>query len=438
MNQCPRCGERLARGAVFCASCGERADRGLLRVEVVDGSDDDNGATEVRFARPAFDRRWLGALAVAALAALVIGSVLVGRGSDPSADSASTTDPRLPLTRPSTATTTRPSARPTVAGTPTSLVTAALGSGPLLGQPSRLALYALASGLVYRIDLDTGVAVEISLQVFGDQLWSTSLGVVTAARDGSLLLFPVDGGPVLTLSETPAQFLGEGPAGRLWYQQYGDGAVPSTVWSRYGAGGAAIAVDLPATVTGQVWPDGLGGVLVEAPGGIYRITASQPARRISTGVVLDARNGYLLEYGCDEAMVCGTSVRDLRTNAGRTVTPPTSDGLAGAMVSPDGRWLVVGSRTDTGGPAGPVRASGPAGQDVDLGVSINGGCMVRWCPDAPTWAPDGSWLFGVRDATTLWAWHPGLDAPRLITVPERVGDGVFIRFNGSVVPVPAG
>ena len=406
---------------------------------------------DVVFARPLLGRsRWLAA-GVVGLIGLVVASVALGGGGD-NAVAPTTARSAAPVARATVA----PAAATTEAASSTSSsvdettppegpattqpTSGRVGSGPLLGEPSGLVVYSVTVGRLVRLDLDSGVITETAFAMGSDQIWPTSVGAVAQSSDRNLVLVPPDGTPPRRLAGSGAWLLGEGPPGRLWYQEPSAGEAELGLFYRDGPDGEPVRVAVPAGRNGQLLPDGTGGVLVSAGGGVYRLVPRAPPRRLGSGYLVDARNGYSLEYTCDAVMVCGFVVRDVRTGV---VRPAPGDaarvfGAGGGQLSPDGRWVLVRSGGSEGTPSSGITALGPDAATVDLGSAPDGGCVTANCPAAPSWSPDGRWVIGSREPGVLWAWRPGLDAPLTITIPRDIGNGSFTALSGAVAPVPAG
>ena len=403
---------------------------------------------DVVFARPRVGRsRWLAA-GVVGLTGLVVASVALGGGGQGAVvpTTASTVAPVARTTVASSAATTAAPSTSSSVDEITSPATPAttrptsgrVGTGPLLGEPSGLVVYSVTVGRLVRLDLDSGIITDTSLDMSGDQIWPTSLGAVAQASVGPLVLLPRDGSPPRSLAGFGSTLLGEGPPGRLWYQDSASAGDAASLWYRDGADAEPVPVAVPAGPNDQPVPDGLGGVLMTAGGGIYRLVPGEPPRRLGSGYLADARNGHSLEYTCDAVMACGFVVRDLRTGATRPAPGDAAQILrsGGGQLAPDGRWVLVSGEIDGAG-FDRIRAFGPDGAVVDLGSGANRSCVHRYCPSQPAWSPDGRWVIGSREPGVLWAWHPGLDEQRLITVPRDIGNSNFTALSGAVAPVPA-
>jgi len=189
-------------------------------------------------------------------------------------------------------------------------------------------------------------------------------------------------------------------------------------------------------------PDGLGGLVASAPGGVYRLTAAGGAARLAPGALVDVSNGHVLEERCDADLRCRYWVHDLRAGTERPGPELSSQsgpgGLAGgsATISPDGAWVArlrpVGA--PTGGSFGTpteLTVTGADGATVDLGV-VAFDCAGIGCDGGLRWSPDGSWLFGLRSLDELFAWRPGLAAPVSLRPGELAG-GYFGGVNRLVV-----
>ncbi|MGH9132980.1 MAG: hypothetical protein ACRDZZ_03525 [Ilumatobacteraceae bacterium] len=258
-----------------------------------------------------------------------------GAGSDP-ADHPTTT-------RPAVTTTTRPP-----------LVVAQLG-GQLLPSPTGIELVGLTiGGDVFDLDLDSGVmsltdlpggGTDGSTILAGDdwtyvQLWGTN----------SAYLVPRHQRPTeLTLpGQLTPTFRGPEPD-TFWLQQSDPSSGVIEDLSLVGLDGEprGPTIDLQGW-----WPmqsDLAGGVVVQAGGGVYVVSASG-ARLVSDGELVGVGLNHFLLRDCDQALACGLFVVDRRTGDRRQVPVIQVDGLAtyfgwsgpdSASVSPDGSAAIL-------------------------------------------------------------------------------------------------
>jgi hypothetical protein len=110
------------------------------------------------------------------------------------------------------------------------------------------------------------------------------------------------------------------------------------------AQGAALKPPASLTSTGMLTPDGAGGVLFGAVGGVFDLRPGE-ARLVTHGAVLAAGpTGYLV-YECDESARCGAAVVDHATHRH---TPLHSDlpaagflGQIQGVISPNGRYAAI-------------------------------------------------------------------------------------------------
>ena len=444
MTRCQRCEARLGRDAAFCSACGApvgEPDSGIVTEVELDST---TRWRDVALDRPKVRRgRAVATIAVVSFVA-VIGTSVIARGrdggtqtgttvptsiADRSVSRTSTTDDwTVPLT-----TVADEASTTTTAGGPVSI-----GSAPLLGEASGLDALVAAAGSVHRIDLDAATTTRTNTEFLGDEnLIATSLGLLSPPNSPSPpTLYPYDGSPPRSIGEGQSNFVGEGPPGRLWFVEYSQNSGPRVYYVEPGSGVLGTLPDIEVPFANFI-ADGSSGVLTVAPGGTYRIRESQPPERISDGEVIAAANGYLVERTCDRQLHCVVQVIDTRTGAQRVVPTPVSSGVNdfGALVSPDGRWVVMmksEASTDNGFRAR-VTIAGVDGSLVEIGA-VENQCFGSGCPGAPRWSHDGSWLVGLLRSGEVWVWRPGLAAPRLVplAVPmNAVSVGVV-----SIVLIP--
>lgn len=419
MSACPACGRRTAAGDTFCAGCGRAlAGSGPPAVEIEMDAGAVDGA-EVVLARPSPRRWWVGA-AVLGLAGIVVASVATGGGPARS-EGATTTTPPATTAAPTTTTPSTlppPTSTASTASPPTS-APIRLGPAPLLGEPSGLALVVGVGEDRYLVDLDAATAGRLALPTDLAELEYTAAGLVgrSPGDNAVRLVRPPTPGPDPLID---ASYVGSDARGRAWF------TVPVANRPRFrllylerGAT-AAVGVDLPGG--GFALPDGTGGLVVDAPGGVYRWTDDAAITRVSAGRMEAAGGGTVVVGECDEALRCRDVAVDVVTGARREL--PVVAGLEPASyaygaVSPDGQVL-LGLRGAEGAadapPAGLVAVTAD-GTAVELGPHPS--CLRPACGGA-TWSPDGRWLVWAADGSTVAAWRPGLARPVRLTLPEAV------------------
>ena len=423
-RRCAACGRRLGQRSSYCANCGAPRDEAAATAVELDIADDGVPASEVRFAGGSNRRgRLVAGGAIVAAAAAIVVSVTAGGGAG-RATPTSTTELSTPT--PTTTTTTTTEAPTTVDGAATTTTTAGpvrIGDGPLLGEPTGLALVLPSAGDLYIVDLDAATAQLVRSAFAGPIVDITPLGLVYRGSERPTIWAPGASSAVsIGDSRNGGTFLGDDAAGHLWFQTYGDTGQPSllrldSIDGRPVSIAGAGLVDLP---------DGLGGLLTWSGGGLYRLDADgKSPKRLGTGDLLAVNNGHVLSRVCDAALRCRYEVLDVRTGATRAGPATQPDMRFGAQVSPDGRWIVE-LATQSVAPGMPdLRAVALDGSRVDLGPLMNG-CFGVYCPGGPEWAPKGGWLVWSRAPGEIAFWRPGLDAARVITIPiERrfdVGD----------------
>ncbi len=315
------------------------------------------------------------------------------------------------------------------------------GNGPALGVPSGLVALVVAGDRVFRVDLDDPTVTLTSIVVDGQRpMARTTIGLLVARYGNEPILVPPDGGDPIPLAVS-GSYVGEGPPGRLWFadEELGRFRLRFVAPTSAGAVVEAELGDAPDVGLGGrlVVVDGELGALAVGPDGTYLVSGAAPPRRISPGRVSGAAGAFALEQHCAEQLDCTTVVLDVGTGERRALPSATPDTAGfGAALSPDGRYVVVSSLLGAGNNVVHARLTlvGLDGTSVELGGSESV-CVVA-CAGAPAWSPDGSWLVGVRDTGTLWAWAPGRDAPVTITLPNATVDG-WPLYAASVVVVPA-
>lgn len=457
--RCPRCHEPVRSGAAFCGACGAlQGDQGgpAVEVDLFGGPTAPAAGDELVFETRG--GRWGRAIGAAVAAALVVAvgvSVASGGGGGESGPTTTTVEAATTTT---TTETTTWSAEATAPITTTTLGPVALGAGPLLGEPTSLTLLVTLGADLHAVDLDTGIAQPLNAGRMGN---AGSAGMLTSVG----LLLPDNGSGLLQLLRPGAKeamplveqtrpsadqpffggynYIGEGPPGRLWLTIYGP--TPAQVGYVEPAIGPDVHPLGPAFAVGLMKADGLGGVVFSGPGGVYRLVPGETPTRLSTGYLQDAVNGHVLTVECDELLQCGLQVRDLRR--GTSWSAPMADGdltVPGVVpvLAPDGRHVVLspfGGGVPLRSGEGTVRVVGDDGAMVTFRETVfgSGNCFNYGCQGAMVWSTDGSWLFGLQDSATLWAWRPGLDAPRTVELPGSI-DGRLPTFSGFLAGGPTG
>lgn len=429
-TRCPRCGEGVRGAPAFCPACGTRlatGDEAAVEVELLDDrATATMGAGEVVFDAPGRRRGRTVGVAVAGALALAVG-VSVATGGDRRSAAPTPTTVIAATTTTTAAGATTSSDAPT---TTTTLGPVAVGTGPMFGETTGLSLVTTFSSELYRIDLDTGIAVPLHA---GPQSGDAGLGILTTVglvvgdQNGSLRLLapgattpaalvdPADATSRLVVNG--ANFVGEGPPGRLWLMSYDD-AGQHVGYLEPARGGGFTEVPMPVS-TGGVRADGLGGVLFTAPGGVYRAEPGGSPSRVSEGYLLDAANGHVLTLECDASLRCVWQVLDQAT--GSTWRVPVDGDVAslfngGAALSPDGEHIVRTLAADsTPQPAARVRIEvfGREGRLAVFDETLFGNsyCSPFGCGNSAVWSTDGTWLVGLSASDSMWGWRPGLAAP---------------------------
>lgn len=440
-QRCAHCGVKLRGAPSFCPSCGARlvrSDGAEVELDLVErGSAPVD--SEVVFERPSGRRgKGIGLGVMTALAVAIGASVLsVGDDGGTAAPTTTTVDPG-----PTTAA--EPPATTSVTAAVASTTSTTLGPfyvapGPLLGEPTGLSLAVAFGTDLYVIDADTGRATPAGYRELNSEqgAYLTAAGVVVNDQSGSPSLVRrgatraeplVAPGPGRPVDSGASGFLGEGPAGRLWVLLYG-GPRPVVGYVDAAAGSDTLVPVGDATLgSGRVQPDGLGGFVQSAPGGTYRVDGDGAPRRISTGSLVEARDGHVLVIECDDVLVCGFRGIDL-TN-GDSWTLPGADAASvsiayGMTLSPDGRRFArlapPGDQPIALGSDIPIEVVGPDGVETFRQSIVGfGGCGMFGCSSPLVWSSDGRWLLGLRSSDSIWAWRSGLPEAMVIELPSSV------------------
>ena len=180
-------------------------------------------------------------------------------------------------------------------------------------------------------------------------------------------------------------------------------------------------LELPA----NVHPAGAveGGVVLVAPGGLYRYRRGEDRfDHIASGEFVASSGSKVAFRRCDERLVCPIFVHDLNDGSEHVLGTSSEAGgyLMNSSMSPDGRWLAVVIVEPAGGSRIVV-------YDLATGDSL----PVRTGPARtapflqPSWTPDGHWL--------LYPDFPGVRAfnPSENTAATLDSDGA--PYQGVVV-----
>lgn len=359
----------------------------------------------------------LGVLAVVGVVAAAVGTFGLQRSTPTPHNAASTTS--------STAVRVTQPIRRAVAGAPAPAPRPFYARGsvfPGLAVGSSL-VGVSAAGTVVRFDPDDGGGLRRALPAGYDQgvpvtVLPRRFGVVLASTEGPSWFVPEDAAarPVLL---PVGHLLAAADPGELW-------RVPSprTAERLDAATGRTVAVHvLPAGMV-PLADDGLGGLLLAAPGGTYRLDGRTGAvARVSDGRVAGVAGTLRAEVLCDERLAC--RLRVVQTRSGQVLhdrplpaTPPGALDRLGAL-SPDGHYLARLAPF-----ARSLRlqvidlATGRLADVARAGESaLTGG---------PAWTPDGQRLVWVDPRGRLRAWGPrGVRATDDASqVPDLVGVAV--------------
>jgi len=358
-------------------------------VEVADGGDDVVlGGRRRRRMEPIV----IGGLALA----VVGGAVLVGgggsQGAPPPTPSTTTNAP------PSTSTTST-----TVERDRFDVVTL----GPLLAEPTATVVYGLSRDAeIVRVDVDRG---EVATRRLRGARGERPDGYSVLARSGAAFLaqpggrgglFVRDGagGPVRWVSAEGSRFVPAANTSALWRVADGDEPAVALV----GLDGSLLEpeVPLPASVS-VIGDDGTGALLLDGPGGTYRLAADGPQRLTAEPLVAWSAT-TLVTTACDERLACAWRTTDRVT--GQSALVPVAGDLRPAVagsVSPDGRHVaVVANRPATS--LDVVDLS--AGERTTLARTLTDTWGFGYGASAAWWSPTGSHLFFLDGDGRLQVW----------------------------------
>ena len=372
-------------------------------------------ATTTITTRARASRRWLQP----ALAATVLILITVGVG-----DNAETTNPPAGAAVPAPSPTTALAAVPTTVATAITTTTAPRFAGngrPLLGEPTRLALYAAITkpgsnaATLARIDLDTGRITELDgvLHGYPQQLMMAGDRLVVA--DDTVHAIDSTGRDQLLLPDASSVVINEGNivgAVTMRDQRAVLRQVDATSSTRVDD------IVLPAGVT-KAFPDGLGQVVFEGPaGGVFRLDPVTGRQRdAGWGHLRWAGHGYFEDVSCDERAQCQMMLHNLADGTTHRLAAGPTAASAIAFPDPLFRYWVLGSVLpgDAEAKTSIIRLADAATLTAPVALGPARYCSLGGCmPAQPVWTADGGWMLSAGDGTVT-AWHTGLDAP--ITLP---------------------
>lgn len=137
-----------------------------------------------------------------------------------------------------------------------------------------------------------------------------------------------------------------GPPGTMWATRTVDGK-PVTTLTDF-TGHRVNQSPRPAAYRDGGWTftDGAGGLLLQAPGGTYRLTSNKP-RRVTTGRVIATGPNHMLAVECDTRLVCSRVLLD-RIGHRRHISATASDDSAAGTISRTGRYAALAESGATG------------------------------------------------------------------------------------------
>lgn len=382
-------------------------------------------------------RRWWPVLPVGL--AILVGAVLVIRGSGSPTDSArpgpavsiasiasahSTPEPSTALTPTSTATGARTGpVRSTSSADPTTNpVTVTRLRGPIVDTTADWELLGVSyDGTLVRIEPAKGLVTttapppappdaDYSNTSLLDLLAVPGQTLVSIGMSGTVRRFVVEDGE-------PAR-----PAGGLL-------AVANQIWpgpkpGQWWVGGANLVTPNPAPGSnlnpeavvlvgsdgqpagqwrqvpggaGGSWSsDGVGGLLYSAAGGVYRVGEDGP-RLVTSGEVEAISNGRLFTVECDDKLTCAALIVDARSGARRPLPDLSMDRQpARVVLSPDGKLLASWSWQSDGTKVAAIH-------NLDNGHTVRLDSIQFGSHNDLVFSPDDRYLFSSGDAGEIIA-----------------------------------
>lgn len=350
-------------------------------------------------------------VALAALALLIVGGLLLGGGDD--ATSGRPQDGDGPTTTARASTTTRP--RTATTSTSTTVVL-----GPILPEKTGAAvlLYSESTGRWAWVELDTGLVRPV--EVPSDDAYSAVpvRGGVVVQREGDAVFVPLPEGEEVVLG-TAEQLVSAGLPDAVWFVQLGMGAGPPGT-----ADSTARLVGLDGSVRATVGTPQLfyatGATrdgLVFTSGGRTYLARAEGIEQLGVGDVLAVADPFVVILTCDEQAVCGPEVLDTRTGRRRALEGASSRHQYGISV--------------TVSPAGEVAV---AQRDQERGLTVYDasgrivGTAAGYLADVPLrWLPGGAGLVGAgRPLSLIGSDGAGGLVSRFVTGVDFSADVVFV------------
>lgn len=382
-RNCTSCGAEVGILVDRCPSCGADPDLQLLELGLgasskrrgPAGAFEPGGGDGAGAGRPRGRIGWRQWAPIVVVVAAVWGFLVVTAGSDDDDDdgteqaqdeSTSTSRKREEERTPGTR-----------RGTRVTTTTVLVEGGLVLGEPTGWQLV-FGSETTHVLDLDSGRIDEVP---GGRPVAIGANGVVTASRNTAHWRpAPFDDGTEVVLADGQFDQGWIGPDGTVWLNGYDEnGGGYETHVIRVDPGGTSERIDLPP----PAWALGAtrGGLLLNAPGGVYILSDDGEYRRISEGSALGASGDIVAVQTCDEALEC--TVLRIDATDGRVidfdVSAEIGDQQGGPVsIGPDGRIAHV-IQPDDGEPYLAVDGTRVA----DATVLYQNGMA---------WSPDGRWL----------------------------------------------
>ncbi len=243
-------------------------------------------------------------------------------------------------------------------------------------------------------DLDTGERVVVSGASDGDDATfvgglERAGGIVTVVGEQVVFLPDVEPGGLSIRLDTGYAVLPSDRPHRVWVLA-GD---PSE-----GLANTVHEIDLTGAITGETTalPEGVvpvggvtGGLVLDTPDGVFLLDREGNARRVATGSVVGTFGSSVVHRSCSDDLRCSLYVTDVETGERRQVSGGSevpAFQFAEQGVSPDGRLLFSFVYAETGRTVTVFDLEGGE-------VAFEGGPELVGHAAGAVWSPDGRWLF---------------------------------------------
>jgi len=263
--------------------------------------------------------------------------------------------------------------------------------------------------------------------------------VLTAGRSSRVVVFPVDGGKEIELSQEPWPFSsrvewlpdmsgllvvagsGPGPAAQLWFLSYPAGErrqITNDLDHHREIGLTADGTSFVTVVASgviSVWlaPNGDGSKAVNLPTGNIGGSAATVAWTRDGQIVFASDEGKEINLWIMDAD--GGNRRLLTSNAGRNLYP---------VVSPDGRYIVFSSSRSGRQNIWRINLDGSNPTQLTTGKSES----------RPAISPDSSWVFYTsQSASGPTTWKVSIDGGAPVEITHRISTNPMISPDGTLL-----